>query len=230
MGYQPNFDPEQDYPSNRKPMSFLQFLLPKDRKFFPLFEQATSNLVKTSKLLVELVNVEPEKRKELVKEIEHQEHQGDNLTHLIFNELSRNFITPFDREDIHALASAIDDVLDFIHGSAKRIDLYKIKELPEPIVMLADVILKGAIELNVAVRNLEDMKQIMLIKESCVKINSLENHADDVFNMGIAKLFEEEKDAIQIIKIKEVLQSLETATDKCEDAANVIQTILVKYA
>lgn len=229
MGYKTNFDPEQDYTPKRT-MSFLQFLLPKDRKFFPLFEQSTSNLVKASKVLVELVNTTPDKRKDLIREIEHLEHQGDNITHMIFNELSRNFITPFDREDIHALASAIDDVLDFIHGSAKRIELYKVTELSESITMLADCILKGSIELNVAVKNLENMKQIMVIKEACVKINSLENHADDVFNSGIARLFEDEKDPIMIIKVKEILSALETATDKCEDAANTIQTILVKYA
>lgn len=229
MGYKTNFDPEQDYTPKRT-MSFLQFLLPKDRKFFPLFEQSTSNLVKASKVLVELVNTTPDKRKDLIREIEHLEHQGDNITHMIFNELSRNFITPFDREDIHALASAIDDVLDFIHGSAKRIELYKVTELSESITLLADCILKGSIELNVAVKNLENMKQIMVIKEACVKINSLENHADDVFNSGIARLFEDEKDPIMIIKVKEILSALETATDKCEDAANTIQTILVKYA
>lgn len=212
-------------------MSFLQFLLPKDKKFFPLFAQSTENLVRGSKALVELVNTtNSEKRKELVKEIEHIEHTGDNITHLIFNELSRNFITPFDREDMHALASDIDDVLDFIHGSAKRIDLYKIVDNPDSITMLADCILKGALELNVAVKNLENMKNVNIIKEACVKINSLENHADDVFNMGIARLFDEEKDPIQIIKLKEILSALETATDKCEDAANTVQTILVKYA
>lgn len=212
-------------------MSFLQFLLPKDKKFFPLFGQGTENLVKGSKVLVELVNTtSPEKRKELVKEIEHIEHTGDNITHMIFNELSRNFITPFDREDMHALASDIDDILDFIHGSAKRMDLYKVSEVSDSMTMLADCVLKGAIELNVAVKNLENMKNSNIIKEACVKINSLENHADDVFNMAIARLFEEEKDPINIIKIKEILSALETATDKCEDAANTIQTILVKYA
>ena len=212
-------------------MSFLQFLLPKDKKFFPLFGQSTENLVKGAKVLVELVNTSsPEKRKELVKEIEHIEHTGDNTTHMIFNELSRNFITPFDREDMHALASDLDDILDFIHGSAKRMELYKISETSDSITMLADCILKGAIELNVAVKNLENMKNANAIKEACVKINSLENHADDVFNMGIARLFEEEKDPINIIKLKEILSALETATDKCEDCANTIQTILVKYA
>ena len=211
-------------------MGILQYLLPKDRKFFPLFKQATENLVKGSKLLVELVNAPVEKRRDLIKEIEHVEHIGDNITHMIFNELGRNFITPFDREDIHALTSSIDDVLDLIQGSAKRIELYKVTVISEPMVLLSDIILKGAIELNVAVLNLEGMKRIDEIKAACVRINSLENNADDVFNLAIARLFDEEKDAIQLIKTKEILQALETATDKCEDAANVIESIIIKYA
>ena len=211
-------------------MGILQYLLPKDRKFFPLFKQATENLVKGSKLLVELVNAPVEKRRELIKEIEHVEHTGDNITHMIFNELGRNFITPFDREDIHALTSAIDDVLDLIQGSAKRIELYKVTVISEPMILLSDIILKGAVELNVAVLNLEGMKRIDEIKAACVRINSLENNADDVFNLAIARLFDEEKDAIQLIKTKEILQALETATDKCEDAANVIESIIIKYA
>lgn len=211
-------------------MGILQYLLPKDRKFFPLFKQATENLVKGSKLLVELVNAPVEKRRDLIKEIEHVEHTGDNITHMIFNELGRNFITPFDREDIHALTSSIDDVLDLIQGSAKRIELYKVTVISEPMILLSDIILKGAIELNVAVLNLEGMKRIDEIKAACVRINSLENNADDVFNLAIAKLFDVEKDAIQLIKTKEILQALETATDKCEDAANVIESIIIKYA
>lgn len=208
---------------------FLQFLVPKDKKFFPLFEQASANLVKTSQILVDLSNTQdPARRKELIHEIEQHEHTGDNITHLIFNELSTNFITPFDREDIHALASAIDDVLDFIHGTAKRLDLYKIEEINEPIFKLSELVLKGAIELNVAVCQLRNMKDVSLIKEACVKINSIENIADEVFNNSIARLFEEEKDAVKIIKYKEVLAALETATDKCEDAANVIQSIIIK--
>ncbi len=211
-------------------MGILQYLLPKDRKFFPLFKQATENLVKGSKLLVELVNAPVEKRRDLIKEIEHVEHTGDNITHMIFNELGRNFITPFDREDIHALTSSIDDVLDLIQGSAKRIELYKVTVISEPMILLSDIILKGAIELNVAVLNLEGMKRIDEIKSACVRINSLENNADDVFNLAIARLFDVEKDAIQLIKTKEILQALETATDKCEDAANVIESIIIKYA
>lgn len=211
-------------------MGILQYLLPQDRKFFPLFKQATENLVKGSKLLVELVNAPVDKRHDLIKEIEHTEHTGDNITHMIFNELGRNFITPFDREDIHALTSAIDDVLDLIQGSSKRFELYKVKEITEPMVLLSEIIYKGAVELNIAVMNLEGMKRIHEIKEACVRINSLENNADDVFNLAIARLFDEEKDPVQIIKSKEILQVLETATDKCEDAANVIESIIIKYA
>ena len=211
-------------------MGFLSFLFPQDKKFFPLFQQDAANLVKTSKVLVDMVNAAPSKRREMIKEIEHLEHMGDNITHMIYNELGRNFITPFDREDIHSLASAIDDVLDFIHGSAKRIDLYKITELPESVILLSDIIYKGAVELNVAISHLHNMKDLSAIKEACVKINSLENHADDVFNMAIAELFEKETNAVNIIKIKEILSALETATDKCEDAANTIQSIIVKYA
>ncbi|HEU4716307.1 MAG TPA: DUF47 family protein [Bacteroidia bacterium] len=208
---------------------FLQFLVPKDKKFFPLFEQASENLVKTSNVLLELVSTnDVQKRKELIREVEHLEHLGDNITHLIFNELGTNFITPFDREDIHALASAIDDVLDFIHGTAKRIDLYRIEEMTEPMIKLSELVLKGSVELNVAVRQLRNLKDINIIKEACVKVNSFENIADEVFNNGIARLFEEEQDAVKIIKIKEILSALETATDKCEDAANVIQSIIIK--
>jgi predicted phosphate transport protein (TIGR00153 family) len=209
--------------------NFLQFLIPKDKKFFPLFEQATANLVKTSKVLCDLVNSsDPAKRKEYIREIEHLEHTGDNITHLIFNELSTNFITPFDREDIHELASAIDDVVDLIHGAAKRLDLYKVEEVHEAISKLSEITLQGSMELNVAVCQLKNMKDVSLIKEACVKMNSMENLADEVFNNSIAKLFNEEKDAIKIIKYKEILAALETATDKVEDAANVIQSIMIK--
>ncbi len=207
----------------------VQFLLPKDRKFFPLFERASGNLVTISGVLVEMVNTPSlEKRAELIKEIERLEHVGDSITHEIFHELSATFITPFDREDIHFLASAIDDVADFIHGSSKRIDLYKIGVISPSIKKLAELTQRSSEELHSAVIELKNMKNISRIKEACVRVNSIENHADDVFNSAIAQLFEEEKDPIMIIKTKEILSVLETATDKCEDAANIIESLIVK--
>ena len=172
----------------------------------------------------------PEKRKELIKDIEHLEHVGDSVTHDMFNELSSNFITPFDREDIHEMISSLDDIVDFIHGSAKRIELYNFTEIPSALPKLAELILQGSEELHIAVCGLRDIKKSSRIKEACVKINSIENHADDVFDMTVARLFEEEKDAVKIIKIKEVLSGLETATDKCEDAANAISSMIIKYS
>ena len=211
--------------------NFLSVLIPKEKKFFTLFEKASGNLLAISKMLVEMVNSSsPEKRKELIKEIERLEHVGDNITHETFNELSSTFITPFDREDIHALTAALDDIVDFIHGSAKRIELYKVTEIHPSFIKLAGLIEKGAGEIHNAVSELRNMKNVNKIKEACVRINSIENHADDIFDMTIAQLFEEEKDAIKVIKIKEILSALETATDKCEDVANALETIILKSA
>jgi predicted phosphate transport protein (TIGR00153 family) len=212
-------------------MNIFNLLAPKEKKFFPMFERATSNIVETSKVLVEMVNTNSmEKRKELIKKIEELEHVGDNITHEIFNHLSSTFITPFDREDIHSLTSVTDDILDFIHGASKRIDLYKVVELPSEIKVLADLCLKGSTELDIAIKELKDFKNTAKINEACIRINSIENHADDIYNMYVAKLFDEEKDPIKIIKYKEIISALEVATDKCEDAADVIKSILVKHA
>jgi predicted phosphate transport protein (TIGR00153 family) len=211
--------------------NILSFLIPREKKFFPLFDKAAENLVAISTLLEKMVNTnDPEQRKAMIREIERMEHHGDTVCHEIFNELNSTFITPFDREDIHALNTALDDIIDYVHGSAKRIDLYQINELTPSIKKLSELILQASIELNVAVRELRNMKKPGKIKEACVRINSIENHADDIFDTAIARLFEEEKDAIKVIKMKEVLSNLETATDMCEDAANVIETIIVKYA
>jgi predicted phosphate transport protein (TIGR00153 family) len=211
--------------------NFLSFLIPQDKKFFQLFERSSINLLETSKALVEMVNASSaDKRKELIREIERLEHVGDAITHETFNELSTNFITPFDREDIHDMVSSLDDVVDFIHGSAKRIDLYKLRQIPPSMCKLADLVLQGAQELHTAVSNLKDIKKPDVIRAACVKINSIENHADDIFDMAIAQLFDEEKDAVQLIKTKEILSALETATDKCEDAANAISSMVVKYS
>ncbi len=211
--------------------SIFQYFVPKDRKFFPLFEQASGNLIHLSEALNELVNTnDVARRKELTKQIEDLEHIGDEITHQIFLELSKNFITPFDREDIHALASAIDDIADFIHGSANRMQLYNVSEMNEPIKKLAELIVQGCMDVNKAVGELKNLKNIRLITDSCVRINSMENQADYVFDRAVADLFENEQDAKAIIKYKEVYAALETATDKCEDVANVLETILVKNA
>ena len=212
-------------------MGILQLLIPKDRIFFPLLEKASLNLVTISKALYDaLTTTSAEERTVLIREIERIEHEGDKVTHEIMHQLSATFITPFDREDIHELTSAIDDILDHIHGSAKRIEIYKVTNISPAMIKLAELIQQAADELYKAIHELRDLKNTNTIREASIKINSIENHADDVFDNAVEKLFEEEKNAIELIKIKEVLQNLETATDKCEDAANVLSSILVKHS
>jgi len=214
-------------------MSFniFHYFQPKNKVFFTLFEKASANLIDISNALVEMVNTSnADRRKELIREIERLEHVGDDLTHETFNELSANFITPFDREDIHALVSSLDDVADFVHGASKRIELYKVAQITPAMQKLAELIQTATKELNSAVIELRNMRDVTKIREACVRVNSIENHADDLFEMAIADLFENEKNAVELIKHKEVLQALETATDKCEDATNVIQSIIIKNA
>jgi predicted phosphate transport protein (TIGR00153 family) len=208
--------------------NIFSFLVPKDKTFFSLFSQSSDNLVEISKVFNELINAPLDRRGEFIKKISDLEHVGDEITHQIFTELSTNFITPFDREDITYLATSLDDIADYIDGSAKRIQLYKIGETSQAMKQLAEIIEHSAKEIHVAVSNMKDMKNAVRIREAIVRINSLENHADDIFDGAIADLFENEKDAITILKIKEILANMETATDKCEDVANVIETIIVK--
>ncbi|HLS94518.1 hypothetical protein BC792_12157 [Sphingobacterium allocomposti] len=211
--------------------SIFQYFVPKDKKFFPLFEQAGANLIEMAKLLQETVySTDLTKRAELNKKLEDLEHKGDNITHQIHLELGKNFITPFDREDIHALASSLDDVADFIHGASNRMELYKVHTPSQPMKEITDLIVEATEHVAKAINELKDLKNIRNITDSCVRINSVENKADYIFDKAVAELFEYEKDAITLIKNKEVLSAMEDATDKCEDVANVLESILVKNA
>lgn len=209
--------------------SIIAIFTPKDRKFFDLFEQSANNLVAIAGELKNLmVEHEPGKRSDLTKKIHELENKGDSITHITMVELSSNFITPFDREDIHALASAMDNVADFIDATAKRIDLYDIDNITEPMHQMADLVEQATIELAAAISEMRNMKNIMRVKEALVRINSLENHSDTIYNYAIADLFKTEKDAINLIKYREILDHLENAIDRCEDVADVIESIIIK--
>lgn len=211
--------------------SILKIFLPKDRVFFQLFENVVGVLVKMGEKLKEVVN-EPDfdERAKLIKEIEDMEHINDDYTHQIFTELGKNFITPFDREDIHYLATALDDIADYIQATAKKINFYKINPNDTGILKMADIISQGCVAVSRAVTELRNMKNMRQITDALVQINSIENQGDDIFDMSIEKLFAEEDDAKQVIKMREIYQVMEIVTDKCEDAANVIESIIVKYA
>jgi uncharacterized protein Yka (UPF0111/DUF47 family) len=211
--------------------SFLKIFMPKNRIFFELFEKAADNVAKMGSILKDII-AEPDfdKRAALISQEEDLEHANDELTHSLFTELGRNFITPFDREDIHMLATSLDDVADYIYASAKKINFYRVNPNDIGMQKMAELIEQGAIHLRTAVVELRDMKNMRNITEALVKINSIENQADDIFDMSIERLFATEPDAKEVIKKREIYQVMEIVTDKCEDASNVIESIIIKYA
>lgn len=205
--------------------------MPKNKIFYELFEDVASKVHEMGIKLKEMVN-EPDfdKRSSISSQIEDLEHKNDDNTHKIFTELGRNFITPFDREDIHYLASSLDDIADYIYASAKKISFYNVNPNDTGIQKMADLVLQGTIEIKKAVFGLRDMKNLREMTEAMVKVNSIENQADDIFDMSIERLFQMENDFKEVIKKREIYQVMESATDKCEDAANVIESIIIKYA
>jgi uncharacterized protein len=201
-------------------------LLPREPKFFELFTEMAENVTVAARLLQDLLrqyNDVPA----AVQKIKDVEHKGDEITHQLFIKLNQTFITPFDREDIHLLASSLDDVLDYINAAASRLVMYKITNPPAEAAELATLICRQSQELAKAVALLE--KGDALLKY-CVEVNRLENEADAVVRAAIGRLFETETDPIRLIKHKELLEVLEIATDKAEDAANVLETVVLKSA
>jgi len=210
--------------------SIFQFLVPKDKKFFPLFEQASANLVQLASILHEAVNLPAKERDELFLKIDALEQKGEDITRQTNLELSRNFITPFDREDIYSLITAIDNVADNLHGASSRMKLYQVEKITKSIRKLTEINLEACQLIDNAVKELRDLKKIKSITAACAKINKLEAKSDDVYNKAVADLFENETDAKNIIKYKEVLSVLETATDKCKRVAGVLESITVKHS
>jgi predicted phosphate transport protein (TIGR00153 family) len=210
--------------------NIFQFLVPKDKKFFPLFEQAASNLVLLAETLHEAVNAPKTEREEYFKKVEELEATLEEITHKTHLELSRNFITPFDREDIHALVKAMDNVADFMHGAASRMRLYQVDKITKSIRKLTEINVEACQLIQVGIKELKDMKDHKAIKDTCKKINKLESKADSVFDKAVADIFENETDVKNIIKYKEVLSALESASDKCKSVSNVMEQILVKHS
>jgi uncharacterized protein len=202
-------------------------LFPKDHKFFDLFREDAANLKAGALALQELVDhfEDVEKKYELIKKIE---HQGDNITHELFTKLRDTFITPLEREDIHALASGLDDVLDCIEGVASRMWTFKITRPTPELKKLVDVIVKAVDQIAEAVDNLESLAHVHAF---CKQINILEYEADVICREAIAELFVKAETPAEIkdlIKFKEIYTRLEVAADRCEDVANVIEEIIVK--
>ncbi len=202
-------------------------IIPRETKFFDLFSDVASNLAHGARLLQSILGSGLENVDDKVKQLKELEHKGDDLTHAIMMKLNQTFITPFDREDIHRLASSLDDVLDFINAAGQRLILYKIRAVGPSAPQLAALIVRQSDELKKAVDRLEKPQGVL---DHCVEINRLEDEADAVCRAAIAQLFENEKDPIVLIKMKELYEVLEMATDKAEDAANVLEAVVLKSA
>ncbi|MDH4038428.1 MAG: DUF47 family protein [Candidatus Krumholzibacteria bacterium] len=201
---------------------------PKEVDFFSQFEKAGSNTIEAANILVELFE-RFENIDDHIKRIHDIEHANDDLTHEVMQQLGQTFVTPIDREDIHALASSLDDVLDLLWAAGDRVALFKVTQGRPGATALARSLQENTIVVHRAMQELRRKKYAAAL-ESCIEINRLENAADELFRKEIAALFTQEKDPILIIKWKEILEHLELATDKCEDVANTIESVILKYA
>ncbi len=204
-------------------------LIPRQEKFFGLFEEGAQNMVRAAQGLKDMVDnwghIEGR-----VSEITEIEHQGDTITHQIIAQLNRTFVTPFDREDIALLAHTMDDVTDFIHAAADAMLIYKVDRPSQRARELADIIVQGATEVKKAVPQLRSRAGLKQILQHCVEINRLENMADRVYRSAMAELFYDSTDIAHIIKWREIYEHMESATDRCEDVSNVLEGVALKHA
>jgi predicted phosphate transport protein (TIGR00153 family) len=203
--------------------------LPKEQRFSELFEESAQNIVKASQALKEMVD-SWQFIDSRVAEITELEHRGDTITHQILSLVHRTFVTPFDREDIALLAHTMDDIIDFIHAAADAMFIYKIDSATQRSKELADIIVQGTLEVERAVSGLRRRSELKHILERCVEINRLENMADRIFRAAMAELFSDTPDITQVIKWREIYEHMESATDRCEDVANVLEGVALKHA
>jgi len=203
--------------------------IPREKKFFDLFEQGAQNIVKAAHSLKELVDTW-EDVKQKASTIDDLEHEGDTITHEIMAQLHRTFVTPFDREDIALLAHSMDDIVDFIHATAAAMFIYKVDGPNQRAKELADIIVQATTEIETAMPKLRNRAGLKQILRTCVEINRLENAADQVFRSAMAELFDDSKDMAHVIKWREIYEHMESATDRCEDVANVLEGVALKHA
>ncbi len=205
----------------------MRWFLPKNEDFLALFDRASANIVDAVCLFRELVSDLPNLRPN-VEKLKELEHEGDRITHQTLGRLNATFITPFDREDIYALATRLDDIIDATDGAAQRMLVYRVTELPAQVVALTDLLVASAKEVQKAVVAIHDRKKHTAALAACVEVNRLENEADVVHREAIGELFNNTHDAVTILKLKEIFEFLEGATDRCEDVANVVESIIIK--
>ena len=205
-------------------------LLPKDETFFPLFEQSVDNLLEAARQFEISINSDAAGRMQSLQTLAFLEKQADEITQAIITTAINTFLVPFDREDIQALANSIDDVLDIMYGTAKRIELYKVHTIPESMKTIATKTRICVEHLHGCVHAMRKMRYTSTIQHHLIQIHQMENEVDTIMNNELARIFSGDMNPIEVIKIQEVLTMLEDATDKCEDAANVIESVFIKMS
>lgn len=204
-------------------------LLPRDERFFDLFARVARLNVEAARALGELfATVDGAKRAALVDEIKRYEHDADELTHAVVARLDRSFITPLDREDIHLLASRLDDVIDMIDGIARRTQIFRIGQAPQGAILLAEVIQRAAAELLAAVQVM-DRGRVMTVFDSCREVKRLEEEGDALYHEWLGRLFDDAGDPVEVLKWKELYDTLERTLDCAEDVANVLESVSIKH-
>lgn len=207
-------------------MGFKEWIIPQEKHFFHMLEQQADVVVEGAEALMDMVshfdNIA--QKRDRIKDIE---HKGDELVHTIAEELNKTFVTPIDQEDISKLTSRLDDILDYMEAASHRLWSYDVKTIPPDMIKLTEVIVRSSKEVNHAVKDLRNFKKKNEILSHCIEINRLENMGDDITHVAVAGLFKK-YDAVEIIKLKEIYEYLEEATDKCEDAADVIKDVFMK--
>ena len=203
--------------------------LPRETSFFDFFEQHAALTIEGTKEFLSLVttgaNIPTKCRR-----ISDIEHETDTITHRCVEALHKTFITPIDRDSIHRLITRMDDIMDFVEAAAERVELYELVVMTGDVRDMADVLHRTTMQVEVAVRGLRSLNNPQATLKLCIDINRLENEADAILRRSVARLFKEEKDPIVVIKWKEVYENLESATDRCEDVANIIEGVILEHA
>jgi hypothetical protein len=204
-------------------------LLPRDEKFFDLFTAVAALNVEAAGSIHDLLRAEGHQRGAIVDQIKRLEHMADQVTHDVVTRLDRVFITPLDREDIHLLASRLDDIMDLIDGTARRLQIFHAGQAPQGAILIAEVIVRAVNQLQTAVLALEKNKAGAVL-EACIQVKRLEEEGDSLYHEWLGRLFEGSPDALTVIKWKEIYDNLEKTLDTIEDASNVLESISIKHA
>jgi uncharacterized protein len=210
--------------------NFFKILHPKENGFYHLFEEDADNLLQMAKSFHHLMNtVNSSQWEPAIKKIKEYELSGDEITIQIYDYLNKTFITPIDREDIHALATYMEGIANNINDAGQRILLYDLKTFIPELSKLADMILEAAILIKNGMTALQDLKRMKALKEIYIQIDKIEHQADDIYNLAVSNLFEKETSAIELIKLRDIIESVEQAIDKSKDVSDVFKTIVNKH-